>query len=255
MWDPELDQVCLITKDPGHAYASLMQSACPKIHKVMGVSKLAKEYKQFEAKRQLSHQFQLFLADKRVLELLPSMLGKSFFQKKKLPLAIDLKRYINNTSVNKVIELNGQDEASVDAESVMEKEKVEALRAEVDRLLKCSSFYLTQATSHSLRIGHCDMSENELADNIEMALEGISKVLPYGGWLNIQSVHVKTSDSIALPLYNSLPDMENQEAQKKVIEQEMESKKRSAEEMPEGLKENRKMLKSLLKHIKVKAEI
>jgi len=49
----------------------------------MGVSKLRQKYKPYEAKRQLCFSYDFFLADERVLPLLPPLLGKVFFDKKK----------------------------------------------------------------------------------------------------------------------------------------------------------------------------
>lgn len=51
--------------------------------KVIGVTKLRKEFKSHEAKRQLCDSYDFFLADDRVLPALPKVLGKAFFQKKK----------------------------------------------------------------------------------------------------------------------------------------------------------------------------
>jgi ribosome biogenesis protein UTP30 len=83
--------VCVISKDPQSDYK-------PKLDcKVIGVSKLKQKYKAFEEKRLLSSSYDLFLADKRVLPVLPRLLGKSFFLKKKYysinfrqPIPIDL---------------------------------------------------------------------------------------------------------------------------------------------------------------------
>mmetsp|Transcript_15100 Transcript_15100/g.61818 ORF Transcript_15100/g.61818 Transcript_15100/m.61818 type:complete len:90 (+) Transcript_15100:523-792(+) len=50
---------------------------------VLGVSKLKARYKTFESKRQLCDSYDLFLADDRVLPLLPKLLGKQFFRSKK----------------------------------------------------------------------------------------------------------------------------------------------------------------------------
>lgn len=57
---------------------------------VIGVSKLRKEYRVFEQRRQLAESYDLFLADERVLPSLPRLLGKTFFQKKKQPIPIRL---------------------------------------------------------------------------------------------------------------------------------------------------------------------
>jgi ribosome biogenesis protein UTP30 len=50
---------------------------------VLGVSKLRSNYKTYEARRKLFKSFDLFLADRRVLLLLPALLGKPFYEKKK----------------------------------------------------------------------------------------------------------------------------------------------------------------------------
>lgn len=76
--------MCLITKDPQRQYKDLINPMGLKsLTKIVGVSKLKTKYKPFEIRRQLCNEFDLFLADERVLPLLPGMLGKVFFEKKK----------------------------------------------------------------------------------------------------------------------------------------------------------------------------
>ena len=58
---------------------------------VISLRELKVEYKQFEAKLQLCNKFDLFLADDRIIRLLPQFLGKSFYKRKKIPLQINLK--------------------------------------------------------------------------------------------------------------------------------------------------------------------
>jgi ribosome biogenesis protein UTP30 len=50
---------------------------------VVDLSKLRKKYKAFEVKRQLCNSYQVFLADERILPMLPKNLGKSFFSRNK----------------------------------------------------------------------------------------------------------------------------------------------------------------------------
>lgn len=78
-------EICLICKDPQREYKDIVegQDALKAIKKVIGVSKLREKYKPFEAKRTLCSSYDLFLADERVIEMLPKMLGKTFFLKKK----------------------------------------------------------------------------------------------------------------------------------------------------------------------------
>ena len=43
-----------------------------------------------------------------------------------------------------------------------------------------------------------------LVENVSVAMKGVSNRIPRG-WSNIQSIHIKSVDSIALPVYTSLP--------------------------------------------------
>jgi ribosome biogenesis protein UTP30 len=60
------------------------------ITKVIGVNKLGRNYKQYESRRRLIRQFDLFLADVRVFTMLPERLGLYFYTKKKIPGLLDL---------------------------------------------------------------------------------------------------------------------------------------------------------------------
>lgn len=56
----------------------------------MGVSKLRARTKPYEAKRLLASSYDLFLADDRVITLLPPILGKAFYEKKRHPIPVNL---------------------------------------------------------------------------------------------------------------------------------------------------------------------
>jgi len=82
--DPRTTPICLITKDPQREYKGLLESHGIKfISRVVGVEKLKGKFKPFEARRVLLKENGLFLADDRVIPLLPKLLGKAFFNAKK----------------------------------------------------------------------------------------------------------------------------------------------------------------------------
>jgi ribosome biogenesis protein UTP30 len=82
--DPRTTPICLITKDPQREYKDLLESNNIKfISRVVGIEKLRGKFKGFDARRLLLRENGLFLADKRVLPLLPSLLGKQWFKAKK----------------------------------------------------------------------------------------------------------------------------------------------------------------------------
>ena len=82
--DPRTTPICLITKDPQREYKDLLESHGIRfISRVVGIEKLKGKFKPFEARRMLLKENGMFLADDRVIPLLPKLLGKAFFNAKK----------------------------------------------------------------------------------------------------------------------------------------------------------------------------
>jgi ribosome biogenesis protein UTP30 len=76
--------VCLITKDPQRQYKDLLAEQNIKfISRVVGIEKLKGKFKPFEARRMLLKENGLFLADERIVPLLPKLLGVKWFEAKK----------------------------------------------------------------------------------------------------------------------------------------------------------------------------
>ncbi|KAJ3060919.1 hypothetical protein HDU99_005730 [Rhizoclosmatium hyalinum] len=98
--DPDAE-VCLFTKDPQKEYKELLESKGIKISKVIGVSKLKADYYSYEAKRKLCDSYHLFLTDDRIVAMLPPLLGKAFFAKKKHPIPISLKSRVLEKEIQK----------------------------------------------------------------------------------------------------------------------------------------------------------
>lgn len=59
-------------------------------------------------------------------------------------------------------------------------------------------------TCSAVPIGRINHPVKHTVANVTSGMKTIATKIPRG-WRNIQSVHVKTVDSISLPLYNSLP--------------------------------------------------
>ena len=94
-------EICIIVKDPQKALKERLEAEpIDGVVKIIGLTKLRDNYKTFEAKRNLCDSYDLFMADRRVLPMLPKLIGNSFFQKKKfvllqslsLPLSASLPR-------------------------------------------------------------------------------------------------------------------------------------------------------------------
>lgn len=85
----------------------------------------------------------------------------------------------------------------------------------------------------AIRIAHTGMMPDEIITNIMEGVSEIAKIIPRG-WTNIQSLNIKSSNSIALPIHTSLPD--NVE----VINKESLTRKRKLEEKVKAGKKTKK---------------
>merc|ERR1719319_669547 len=181
---PQSRDVCLIVKDlekgiksdheatVQHFQSLLADKGIDQITQVISLRELKVEYKQFEAKTQLCHRFDLFLADAHIIRLLPQFLGKPFYKRKKLPIQIDL---------------NSKD-----------------LKAEVDKALMTSTLPLKHTGScSSVSVGYSTLTKEQLVDNTLAVLKAVVDKFP-GGWANVRSVYVKSQSTPSLPLYVTL---------------------------------------------------
>ncbi|KAJ8530274.1 hypothetical protein K7X08_037109 [Anisodus acutangulus] len=173
-------ELCLIIDDrpnsnlTSDAAKKIIKSQNIPITKVIKLSKLKTNYKPFEAKRKLCDSYDLFLVDRRIVHLLPKLLGKHFFKKKKLPLPLDL------THKN--------------------------WKEQVERACGSGLFYLRTGTCCMMRIGKGSMEPTQIVDNVVEAIKGVVQVVPKK-WGGVRSLHLRLSDSLALPLYQALPEM------------------------------------------------
>ncbi|KAK4373440.1 hypothetical protein RND71_008824 [Anisodus tanguticus] len=154
------------------------------ITKVLKFTKLKAEYKSFEAKRVLYGSYELFLADKRVVNLLPGVLGKQFYKKKrKVPVPVDLRRDSN-------------------------------WKEEIERAFSSTLLCLGSGTCSVLKVGRNGMESGEVMENVLGAIEGIVEFVPkkMGG---VRAFHLKFSESLALPVYEVLPDQRENIEKKK----------------------------------------
>ncbi|KAJ3023366.1 hypothetical protein HKX48_003477 [Thoreauomyces humboldtii] len=166
--------VCLITKDPQREYKDLLATqGVTGINKVIDYSNLRAKFKPYEARRQLVSKFDLFIADDRILPLLPKVLGKKFFATKKLPVSVDLKR--------------------------------KDLKSEFAKILQSTFLRRNLGVCNDVRIATTAHTAEQVVENIITATPEIIAKLPKK-WANIHSIVIKLNGSSSLPIYASLPD-------------------------------------------------
>lgn len=89
--------ICIIVKDKAtkaniKQMIPLFPTHLGNVKKVIPLESLRKKYTQFQQRRELLHQYTIFLADDRILPMVGSLLGKSFFQSKKQPIPVCVTR-------------------------------------------------------------------------------------------------------------------------------------------------------------------
>lgn len=181
LYSTEGQELCLLVKDTsggeGHKAAKKRLAKLEKnggVAKVVGTQKLRTKYESHEAKRQLCRSYDLFLADDRILASLPKLIGKSFFKKKKQPIPVDLRRA--------------------------------NWAAEVKRACSCTYLFKAAGTCVNIKVAKSSMTPQQVVDNVHAVLaQAVAKHVPKK-WANVQGVFLKTSESVALPLFQALPD-------------------------------------------------
>ncbi|KAL0724691.1 hypothetical protein Bca4012_039290 [Brassica carinata] len=167
------------------------------ITKILKLSKLRTDYKAFEAKRKLCDSYEMFFADRRVIPLLPRLIGKKFFESKKIPAAVDLKH--------------------------------RNWKEQIEKACGSAMFFVRTGTCSVVKVGKLSMEGDEIVENVMTTLNGVVEVLP-GNWKYVRSLHLKLSESLALPVYQSVPDLklkiEAFEMEKSVVVVKEENKKK-----------------------------
>ncbi|KAI3687732.1 hypothetical protein L1987_81434 [Smallanthus sonchifolius] len=106
--------------------------------------------------------------------MLPKLLGKQFFKKNKLPLGVDLSH--------------------------------KNWKEQIERGCSCGLLFVRTGTCCVIRVAKVSMERDEIVENVRAAVDGVVRFVPkkLGG---VRSLHLKVSNSVALPLYQSLPDV------------------------------------------------
>jgi len=179
---PANKDVCLFVKDlekglkvdhegsVQHFTNLLADKGVQGVTKVISLRELKVEYKQFEAKTQLCHMFDQFLADDRIIRLLPQFLGKPFYKRKKMPIQVNL--------------------------------SAKDLPGEFAKCLNTTILPLKNMGSCSMvTVGMSTLTTTQLIENTTAVIKKLEDKYP-GGWINIRSIHIN-SGSTSIPLYAS----------------------------------------------------
>ena len=166
-------ECCLIVKDPAKAFkAQLAATPVGGFTKVIGASKLRKNYAQYKDRAALADGYDAFFCDDRVVRMMPQLLGKVFFDKKKHPAPVRVDRG--------------------------------GWALELTRARDATYMHVGWGATTSIRVGKSHMPAAHVVANV-MAAAGHAAAAVPRKWANVLSVHLSATNSASLPVFKALP--------------------------------------------------
>jgi ribosome biogenesis protein UTP30 len=196
---PEDDTFKKLVKDP--AFPKDLEK---KLHKVIRYSRLAKKYKDFESRRTLFAEYDLFLADERIIHMLPAALGSTFYKSTtKRPIPVSLTGR----------ELYGKKTKRTALDRTLPKKRGDVGRAaivvgapldvagDIERALATLAVHLSPCPTISVKVAYAGWPAEWISENVQAAAERVlAKYIP-GGWRGLKSLHLKGPETAALPVW------------------------------------------------------
>ncbi|KAI0442145.1 electron transfer flavoprotein alpha-subunit [Xylaria telfairii] len=212
--------ICLIVADPQRHYKNLVaDSEFPadlrkNVSRIIDFGKLKKKYTAYESQRALYAEHDIFLADTRIINRLPGLLGKTFYKtQKKRPIPIEIQARIPKAAGKRVKPAKGDVNSCTSVQ----------LAGEIKRAVAAALVNLSPSTNHAVKIGYASWKPEDLAANADKIVSVmVNKLIP-GGRKNVRSIYLKGPETVALPIY--LTDELWVDKEKDVVDDETEKAK------------------------------
>ena len=197
--DQEDHNVCLFCRsdDKNLLDNELEKNPIDGVTRVISINQVKKNFKSFKERKELFSQFSHFLCDNRIFSQLINLLGKVFTRRNNHPIPIDL------TNMKKF-------------ESVVMKS------------IHNSTYLHLSGQTLTVRMGYTSMDVNDVVVNVQEGIRNVVEKIGCG-WGGIMSIHIKTSDSPALPIHNSYASEIGDYVDSKIVKKESEVSKRKEE--------------------------
>ncbi|OBZ82607.1 putative ribosome biogenesis protein C8F11.04 [Choanephora cucurbitarum] len=162
---------CLFTKKNQQQHKDTIREKKIKgVHKVIDLKHLKKQHSSIEAKRKLMEDFDMFMAEKTILDDLHKILGKEVYKKRREPIPIDLHK--------------------------------PDLQKEILRTAKSTYMNFHFGSCYAVKIATTAQNATVAFENFMSAYKKVVAATP-GGVENIRSFQIKTSNSVSLPIYDA----------------------------------------------------
>ncbi|KAG8417562.1 proteasome-interacting protein cic1 [Metarhizium acridum] len=199
----ENSTICAITADPQRAYKNIIGSdefpagLRKRITRVIDFGKLKAKYGQYDAQRKLFSEHDIFLADDRIINRLPKVLGKTFYKttaKRPIPVVLSAKRpKVDGKRARRDKKTAKDDGVNAGTAADMAKE--------IEKALSSALVSLSPTTNTAVRIGYANWTPEQIADNVDAVVTGlVGKWVPQK-WRNVRSIYIKGPNTAALPIW------------------------------------------------------
>ncbi|PFH59916.1 hypothetical protein XA68_11715 [Ophiocordyceps unilateralis] len=203
----ETTTICAITADPQRVYKDMFASdefptaLGKRITRVIDFSKLKAKYSQYEAQRKLFSEHDVFVADDRIVNRLPKVLGKTFYkstQKRPIPVVLQAKRSkVDGKRVGRKKRPAGDEAAKANIATATDMAK------EINKALDCALVSLAPTVNTSIRVAYAHWPSEYVAENVAAVASAlVDKWVPHQ-WRNVKSIYIKGPTTAALPIWQT----------------------------------------------------
>ncbi|XP_015179400.1 PREDICTED: ribosomal L1 domain-containing protein CG13096-like, partial [Polistes dominula] len=155
-----------------HYKELLEKCGCTIIKDIIPINQIKTEYDQYELKRKLVESYDHFLVDGRISGHVSHLLGKIFYNKRKVPTSIKMDK--------------------------------KDLKSEIEYALRKTNMRLhSLADTHIIQVANTSMEKKNILDNVIAVCNQLNNVYP-GGWSNIRAIRLKTPVGPGFPIYMTL---------------------------------------------------
>ncbi|EEB06701.1 U3 snoRNP-associated protein Cic1/Utp30 family protein [Schizosaccharomyces japonicus yFS275] len=172
-----LDNVCLIVKENQQKIQDQVEKEKLDeiVTTVLSIPRIKRRYKTIKEKCELRNEHKYFFADQRVIKDATVLLGKVLEQKKLKFLPISLKK--------------------------------DTIRHQIAKCFHSTHFKLSEGTSHIVACGLASQPTEHVLENVLAIMDVVLKKYIAKGWYAIDNITLKTSDSIAIPIWQAETDV------------------------------------------------
>ena len=179
VFSPEHGSACLFVGSDNEKSIReyLSQNPIPGLTEIIALDKVIKVYNRFQDRKKLLSQHTQFICDDRIVSHLYNALGKTFGDRHRFPVPVDI----------------------VDTEKITKN---------ITKVLESTYIHLA-GTNIIIRVGISTMPSEEILENVTEGLNFLLEKLGHGkftkGLAKVHSIHMKTGTSPALPIYSKVP--------------------------------------------------